>query len=273
MDVQRFGAHLGRRDPPTSSSPTERTPSWTIGIGAPGRRAMLLLALLALAAPLSDGARVAHQPLLRLRGGFDFVGGYNRALQAAPLATNCASAAVLGVISDGIAQRLTMPEGDAATSSSTRTPWDWERSAWMLVWGASVSGAIIFYWLRFLGALFPGARSSVAQLVGKIFVNQCVMAPGLNGGFFAFVIWTRTAPRLLMTALKRQRLMDKYRADLLKTCVRSTYFWSCAQAVNFRLVPTRYGVLWVNACFVVWTTYLSLVGNRAAKTKREQTPD
>mgnify|MGYP001979815456 CR=1 FL=1 len=31
-----------------------------------------------------------------------------------------------------------------------------------------------------------------------------------HGGFFAFVIWTRTAPRLLMTALKRQRLMDKF---------------------------------------------------------------
>ena len=40
------------------------------------------------------------------------------------------------------------------------------------------------------------------------------------------------------------------------------------QGVNFKLLPEKFGVLFVNAAFVVWTTYLSLVGNRAA-TKTE----
>ena len=205
------------------------------------------------------GAEVRWTSLRRLRGGFHpaltaALHGYNSALAAAPLATNAASAASLAVVSDSIAQ--------VSSSSSSAAAWDFERSAWMAVWGALASGVLIFYWLRFLAMLFPQARTSAAQLVGKVFVNQLVMSPGLNGGFFAFVIWTRTAPRLVMTAAKRRLLVDKYRADLVATCARSCAFWSIVQAINFRYLPLQYSVLFTNAAFVIWTTYLSLVGNR-----------
>lgn len=204
-------------------------------------------------------------PLLRLRGGLNLaicaehaLASYGQVLSTAPLVTNVASAAGLAVISDSIVQTATSPP-DAR--------WDFERSAWMAVWGGVVSGAIIYYWLIWLGAKFPSARTSTLQLVGKVFVNQLVMSPGLNGGFFAFVIWTRTLPRLLFTAAKRRMLLDKYRQDLLPTIMRSCVFWSVVQAVNFKVVPARYGVLMTNAAFVVWTTYLSFVGNRAAAKK------
>ena len=95
-------------------------------------------------------------------------------------------------------------------------------------------------------------------------MNQFFMSPGLNGGFFAFVIWTRTAPKLLMTSDKRAQLMAKFKQDLLPTCARSCVYWTIVQGINFKLLPEKYGVLFVNAAFVVWTTYLSLIGNRAA---------
>ena len=204
-------------------------------------------------------------PLRRLRGGYTWasaaVGAYNSALAAAPLATNTASAAGLAVVSDGIAQTLSRHPPSVPTTPA----WHFERSAWMAVWGALASGVLIFYWLQFLSSLFPSARTSAAHLIGKVFVNQLVMSPGLNGGFFAFVIWTRTAPRLLMTVAKRRMLIDKYRTDLLATCARSCAFWSVVQAVNFRCLPPQYGVLFTNAAFVIWTTYLSLVGNRTVR--------
>ena len=139
-------------------------------------------------------------PVLRLRGGLSVAGclaSYNMALATQPLTTNAVSAAGLAVLSDSIAQSAVSPRAPS---------WDFERSAWMSVWGAVMSGAIIYYWLKLLGALFPSARTSLAHLVGKVFVNQLVMSPVLNGGFFAFVIWTRTAPRLRLTAVKRQRI-------------------------------------------------------------------
>ena len=115
--------------------------------------------------------------------------------------------------------------------------------------------------------LFPHARTSATQLVGKVFINQLVMSPGLNGAFFAFVIWTRTAPKLAMNAAKQQLLRDKYRADLLPTIVRSCLYWSVVQATNFRFLPQQYGVVWTNGAFVIWTTFLCLVGNRAPVKK------
>lgn len=216
---------------------------------------------------------------LQLRGGFG-VGmrafeSYTGLLATAPLATNCVSAACLGMLSDGIAQSLT---------PCVRT-WDSERTAGMSVWGAAVSGGVIFFWLQLLSRLFPNARTSTAQLVSKVFVNQLVMSPGLNGGFFAFVILTRTAPRMRMNASKRSQLVEKYRRDLLPTITRSCLFWSVVQGepnltliltfthyspdpspnlegVNFKLIAPQFGVLWTNAAFVLWTTYLSLVANR-----------
>lgn len=205
-------------------------------------------------------------PLLHLRGGFSpaaiFEGAltsYTAALATSPIATNAASAASLAVISDAVAQKL--PAQDVSASPS----FDIERSAWMAVWGAVVSGITIFYWLQWLGARFPLAQTSASQLVGKVFVNQLVMSPSLNGGFFAFVIWTRTAPRLWFNAAKRRLLLDKFATDLLPTCARSCMFWSVVQSINFKLLPPQFGVLFTNAAFVVWTTYLSLIGNRATK--------
>ena len=62
-------------------------------------------------------------------------------------------------------------------------------------------------------------------------------------------------------------LVDKWANDLLPTVVRSCMFWSVVQTLNFKLLPPKYGVLCTNAAFVVWTTYLSLVGNRVATKK------
>ena len=212
--------------------------------------------------------RVAALPaLLSLRGGgFGAAGiaeraitSYTQALATAPLATNAASAACLAVFSDSVAQNL--------AAEARASPFDLERSAWMAVWGALVSGVTIFYWLRWLGVLFPQAKTSAVQLLGKVFVNQIVMSPSLNAGFFAFVIWTRTPPRLAITARKGQALLAKYRVDLLPTCLRSCLFWSVVQTINFSLLPARFGVLFTNAAFVLWTTYLSLISNRAAAQK------
>jgi len=108
---------------------------------------------------------------------------YTASLDLAPLATNCATSACLSVLSDAFAQRL-----------GPGTEYDSHRAAWIFVWGALVSGLVMAAWLKLLAALFPEAQTSAAQLVGKVFVNQLVMSPGLNGGFFAFAIWTREAP-------------------------------------------------------------------------------
>jgi len=181
------------------------------------------------------------------------VGAYQSALAAAPITTNVLSAASLSVLADGMAQAV-----------ERRGSWDVSRAAWISAWGASVSGLMLFFWFRLLARLFPLAASSTAQLVGKVALNQAVMSPGLNAGFFTFVVLTRDKPYLRLDGEKRRRLGRKLKSDLPATVRRSCYFWGVAQTLNFRLLPLEYNTLWTNGCFLLWTTYISWVGFREA---------
>ena len=95
---------------------------------------------------------------------------------------------------------------------------------------------------------------------------QLFLSPGLNGGFFAFVIATRTPPVGRMTREKWQALRSKLARDLLPTCARSTIFWVCVQTLNFVVLPPSLTVISTNAFLLIWTVYLCLVGGRVAGT-------
>jgi hypothetical protein len=126
---------------------------------------------------------------------------------------------------------------------------------------------MLTFWYRLLARLYPNARSSIAQLVAKVATNQIFMSPGINGGFFAFVVLTRSAPVARMTPQKWAELKNKWAVDLLPTCIRSTAFWSCVQTLNFRVLPESATVLSTNFFFLIWSTYLSYVANRAARKR------
>lgn len=219
----------------------------------------LVLALVASAAAARRPAalRVKKAPLaLRVvRGGYASplrVAGdaYGAALAANPTRTNCATAAVLAVCADRFAQRLTSKE------------WDARRSGAIAFWGAGVSGYALSKWLALLARWFPQAATSDAQLAAKVFVNQLVCSPGMNAGFFFFVVLTRDAPFLRMSQRNRRDLALKLRADLPATMARSCAFWVCVQTLNFRYLPPRYAVFVSNIAFLLWNTYLSLIGHR-----------
>ena len=171
----------------------------------------------------SRRARGAAEPVLALRGGFGNPLGiaaakYTAMLAAAPTATNVVTAGALSALSDGIAQSLT---------SEPEAPWDYQRSAWIVLWGTVVSGFGMSRWFRFLGSLFPDARTSLSAFALKLLTNQIVLSPGLNGCFFAFVILTRQAPVARMTREKWGALRSKLRTDLLP----------CGPAHRTRAVP------------------------------------
>ena len=195
-------------------------------------------------------------------------GAYRAALTSAPITTNVVSAAALSLLADSTAQtverRLAASPSSAAPAAS-HTAWDVRRSASIVVWGALVSGFSLYFWFRLLARLFPRAATSTAQLIGKVALNQLVMSPSLNAGFFTYVVFTRVEPPLRFTEAKRAILLEKLRRDLPTTIRRSCYFWSVCQTINFRLMPLVWQTLWTNACFLIWTTYLSWVGFRARR--------
>ena len=216
---------------------------------------MTKVVLLAVAsASALQGQASALKPLLRLRGGLlNPVQLYTAALVSAPVATNVATASALSVVADGLAQTLTSQGSQA---------WDVSRTAWIAGWGAVVSGYVMSGWFALLSSLYPNARTSLWAFLRKLGTNQLVLSPGLNAGFFAFVVFTRSAPVAWMTATKWAELDEKLRADLLPTCMRSNVYWSCVQTLNFRVLPDSLTVLSTNVFFLFWTVYLCVVGNR-----------
>ena len=197
----------------------------------------------------------------KLRGGFG--GGlfesYTNLLARAPLRTNMVTAACLAMTSDAVAQRLCVDT--EAKLDECAPSYDYPRTAWIALWGSVVSGAMLQQWFVLLRYLFPLYKTSNWQLAGKVFVNQLVMSPGLNAGFFAFVILTRDPPVLRFNAEKRREYGRKIRADLPATCLRSCVYWSIVQTFNFRLLPPKYTVIATSAAYLVWTVYLSLIAN------------
>ena len=69
-----------------------------------------------------------------------------------------------------------------------------------------------------------------------------------------------------MTAAKRAALATKLRRDLPATTLRSVYYWTTMQAINFRLLPPQFAVLWTMGASVLWSTYLAVVAHRANET-------
>ena len=60
------------------------------------------------------------------------------------------------------------------------------------------------------------------ELVGKVFVNQLFMSPGLNGGFFALVTFTRMPPGVCVCTCVCVRVCVRARARAcVCVCVRA----------------------------------------------------
>ena len=179
---------------------------------------------------------------------------YCAALAKHPITTNCATAAVLSVTSDAIAQRL-----ERRANPDAGKHHDVSRTSWMALWGWIISGLLIHYWFIFLNGLFPVEGLTLIGALKKVGVNQLVMSPGLNALFFAFTTYTRGD---VGSGQKLAFLKRKLAADLIPTMKRSCLYWGTIQLVNFLLIPSRFAILYTNVGFLLWTTYISLVGYR-----------
>jgi len=133
----------------------------------------------------------------------------------------------------------------------------------MSVWGFLISGLLCSYWFKLLNSIFPPEGLTLAGALKKVFVNQLIMSPGLNGLFFAFTTFTR--PDIASSESSRRAFLGrKLKQDLLPTIKKSCVYWGTIQLFNFLVVPQQYTLLFTNIGFLLWTIYLSLVGFRKA---------
>jgi hypothetical protein len=241
----------------------------------------LLYIILIVALAAYRGCALAIQPSVVVQS---LAQNYIKCLQTAPLLTNVATASALSVCSDG---KFMISPSSVDNSSSFRSrisrpfsavsqafdrasnPLDENkkprkhsiyRSFCISVYGAIVYGWLISYWYKFLNALIPPEGITVSKVLLKVGINQAIMAPGLNSLFFTFATLTRDLAVPLETRLAT--LKKKLRQDLLPTITRSCIYWGIVQFINFSYITKQYMLLYTNAAFVIWTTYVSYIGFR-----------
>lgn len=173
-------------------------------------------------------------------------GRYLKQLEQKPLKTKAVTAGALAAASDVLAQRLTF-----------KGPLNWRRTLAIALFGLVWSGPSNHYWQRFLEQLFPGRRDGAAVLQ-KVAVDQLVYGPLCNVLFMSYISMFVEGRSLSFT-------QSKLRQDWLATQLHGWKVWPLAALLNYRYVPLKLRVLFVNLVAFAWSTFL-ITRSRAASS-------
>eukprot|EP00891_Asterochloris_glomerata_P008952 jgi/Astpho2/8952/e_gw1.00133.284.1_t len=126
-------------------------------------------------------------------------------------------------------------------------------------YGLLFYGPYQHWWYSLLGRNFP--QQSTAHFLSKpispdelqVALNQLALAP--------VVLTTVFAWNLLLTQ-KADEIPSKIKRDMVPTMINGWKFWIPASSINFWLIPVHSQVLYMSACGLLWTAYLSYSSNR-----------
>lgn len=112
-------------------------------------------------------------------------------------------------------------------------------------------------WYNMVFRVFPG--TGLLSTLQKACMGQLFFGPSFTCIFFAaFLIQTGQ--------FSLSNWLGKIRRDLPGAWLAGLGFWPLVDLVSYSLIPVQFIPLFVNVCSLVWTIYLSIVANRAART-------
>jgi protein Mpv17 len=181
---------------------------------------------------------------------------YMSQVRQAPIRTKSLTAGLIFGLSDYLAQRLESPRkpNQAASSSPTTTKSLDAKRLWTSVGvGLLYYGPAAHFWYDFVFRIMPG--TNLASTLQKAALGQVLFGPAFTCVFFAASLWRSKQ-------LTLSNWVNKIRNDLPGAWMAGLGFWPLVDLVSYSLIPKDYIPLFVNACSLVWTVYLSLVANR-----------
>lgn len=96
--------------------------------------------------------------------------------------------------------------------------------------------------------MFPKDPTSTKAVVAKTALDQLLWAPAFSCVFFAFVNLFEGRPDLILPAIS---------AKLLPMLAANYALWPLAHLINFKFVPSKQRILYINCVQIVWSAYLS----------------
>lgn len=163
-----------------------------------------------------------------------------------PLATQCATSAVLFATGDVIAQQVI---------ERKRSQHDFARTARLTFFGGCLLGPPVSKWIAFLGRL--SFATPTKAVIYRTWLDQTLMAPVVAGGFFTSMS--------LMEGKGASGVADSLSTMYAPTLMRAWLVYTPAQLVNFAVVPPQFRFVFISGVNLVWNTYLSFVNANRGK--------
>ncbi|GMI20487.1 hypothetical protein TrCOL_g7399 [Triparma columacea] len=180
-----------------------------------------------------------------LRGGslaaFPGWASYNDALDKKPLITKSMTSLVGWALGDFIAQRFI---GKAA--------FDMGRFVRLSAFGLLYHGPSGHYFYNWLDRKIEGTGPKVVAL--KVLIDQTIWCPLFMTVFFTYLG--------LVNGDSCNVIKNKLQNDLLKACQGSWKVWPIVHAINFRFVPTKLRLFYINVVQIFFNVFLSLIGTK-----------
>ncbi|KIZ06048.1 protein Mpv17 [Monoraphidium neglectum] len=164
-----------------------------------------------------------------------------------PLITKVITGVVGTIVGDGIAQATSHLSARRVARPGARKPrfqYDWARAARLCAYAACLGTPIGHYWFAFLDkAVFPTRMGHPLTAVLKMGLDQAFMAPAGMVLFFLSISLMEGKPLQQAVGVVRDKFVPTMIANYM--------------VVNFRFVPPEQRILYVNAIYIGWVSFLS----------------
>lgn len=195
----------------------------------------------------------------RMRGAW---GWYQGKLAAQPIRTQMITSGILWATGDYCAQsisrtlerrgRTSAPESEPSESSSST---DWKRVALASSFGVGFVGPVGHLWYegleRFVIHGLKLRANSVRFIATKVACDCLLFGPIHLLAFFTYMG--------LMSGRPWEKVKRDVERDFIPTYMTEGVGWGFVQVVNFRLVPVRHQLLFVNVFCLIDSAFLSWV--------------
>ncbi|KAL0037064.1 hypothetical protein WJX77_011353 [Trebouxia sp. C0004] len=172
-----------------------------------------------------------------------FWGAYSKALEEHPIRVKSATSFFGFLLGDAVAQLV------------VGNPYNYLRTARMVIFGILMDGPIGHLWYTFLDSkVYPEDPKSNKAVISKMLCDQVLWAPFFSCVFFAVIKTLEGTPALIIPTIK---------AKLVKTLLANYAMWPLAHIINFKFIPSSQRILYINCVQVIWSAYLSNMSSKA----------
>lgn len=133
-------------------------------------------------------------------------------------------------------------------------PIDWKRLATLSFFGFIYHGPSGHYFYNWLDKQIPG--TDAIPVFSKVAFDQVIWCPIFMSVFFTYLG--------LVNGDSLNTIGNKIKSDLLTACQGSWKVWPLVHLINFKFVPNKWRIPYINAVQIAFNMFLSLLGSKKA---------